>query len=357
MKSIHLLPASILLAACFSSCNFIVKKRLYMPGYYVDWVDLGRNAPRKNEAALSVNVYDALSVKPIQETCIPVDMASTIYLNEGTSINFPSKAFVYENGKTVQCDKVCVYTWEFYTLSDIIASGLSTTSGKRMLVSGGMIYVEVTCCGERLKLRPGKRIEVRMPAGEDPEKMRLFAGKMQNGIVDWKSQGKAILANAALYPPSDSAKYAVEGDWEVDGIPITDGVLEAEYEGEYEGGDPTYLMKSTALGWINCDRFYDIEKKTTLAVTADTSRKTYVAIVFTNIKSVMPGYYNKDNIAEFTGIPKGEDVKVLAYRVDEKKKVAVVGMKDVTLGEEKKVDLDMEEMSLDEFKTLLAGFN
>ena len=82
-----------------------------------------------------------------------------------------------------------------------------------------------------------------------------------------------------------------------------------------------------------------------------------IALIFKNIKSILPGYYNEKKVAEFANIPDGEEVTVLAYRVDKKNKSAVVGVQEVTLGEEGQVDLTMNEMSLDDFKLLLTKFN
>lgn len=323
-----------ILLVCASSCTF--KKRVHLSGYYIDWVRSARTSPHKNTPNYSVSVYDALSQKPAQEFCLLTSGPGAMYCKEGTTIEFPDNAFVRENGKPVECSKVCIYAWEFYSLSDIIASGLSTTSRERMIVSAGMVYVEATCCGERLKLAPGKEITVTMPTGYADDQMRLFSGKIENGIVDWRARGGAV---------------------NTEGSPIRDGreVESADIgEGWYQSD---FLMKSSSLGWINCDRFYKVGKKTSLFVKADTCRKTYVALIFKTIKSVLPGCYDEANVAGFTGIPSGEEVTVLAYRVDEKNNSAVVGYQDVTLGKTKKVYLDMRELSLEEFKAFLAQFD
>ncbi|MGV2481666.1 UNVERIFIED_CONTAM: hypothetical protein IGO34_33245, partial [Salmonella enterica subsp. enterica serovar Weltevreden] len=75
-----------------------------------------------------------------------------------------ANAFVYEDGQAIKCSQVAVFVTEFYSLSDIIASGLTTTDNKRTLASAGMVYIEARCHGEKLKLKPGKKLSVKMPA-------------------------------------------------------------------------------------------------------------------------------------------------------------------------------------------------
>ena len=329
----------ILLASCFSACT--IKERLYMPGYYVHWLGFKSNSPNRNSAGYSMNAYDALSLKPIQEMCIPVSESSEMRCQEGTVIQFPANAFIHQDGSPLRCSKVCVHAWEFYSLSDIIEAGLTTASSGRMIITSGMVYVEATCCGENLKLRPGKQILVKMPVQEEERKTKLFSGKMKNGIVDWTARGNAAADDLDAGNSEYDSSYGVE--------------REMVFEGEYGGAD--YIMRSGSLGWINCDRFYEMEKKTTLFVKADTGRRTCIALIFRGMKSVLPGYYNEAKVAEFSNIPAGEDVTVLAYRVDEKNKTAIVGTEDITLGDTKKVYLDMREMTLNDFKTFLTQFN
>ena len=71
-----------------------------------------------------------------------------------------------------------------------------------------------------------------------------------------------------------------------------------------------YLFSATKMGWINCDKFWDIddEEKTDFIVTAPKGTKTQ--IVFKNIKSIMTGTY-KDGQLVFGGVPLGKQIKII----------------------------------------------
>lgn len=75
-------------------------------------------------------------------------------------------------------------------------------------------------------------------------------------------------------------------------------------------------LKISELGNINCDRFYNVEKKTDVIVNLNEYDfdEIRVYVVFNKIKSVIPGYYREGDkgTIKFTGLPVGEDVVYLA---------------------------------------------
>lgn len=198
-----------------------------------------------------------------------------------------------------------------------------------MLVTSGMIYIEARCEGKKLKLKPGSRVFIKMPARTLDKKMKVFSGKQKNNLLDWTEQPNDIISTSTDIP--------------------------GEYEGEDSLEEGNYfLMKVSKLGWINCDKFYDVKDKTKLIVKADTNVKTSVVLVFTKMKSALPGYYMSPNkIIEFSDLPAGEDVTVVAYRIDEKNKKVVAGTGRATLGSDVLINIQMKEMPLGDFKAVL----
>lgn len=323
----------------FSACS--VKKRVYRSGYYISWYGLANDKSKKTDKQFlnySWNAYDALSIKPTQETIINVDDASRIFCTEGTIIDIPENAFEYDNGVNLKCTKVNVYVWEYYLLADIIAAGLTTTSNRKMLFSDGMVYIEARCLGERLKLKSDKQIVVQMPSAKPDSKMQLFAGNFKNGIIDWKVKGNPEIKGLAVQESTE----LVENE---------DVVYS---ESEYASG---YLMKLSSLGWINCDRFYEIEKKTNLIVKVPSVKNTFVALVFKEMKSIMPGYCFSNNTIDFNNLPDAQQVTLVAYSIDAKNKTTKACTYDLLLGETKEIEIKMNEISQDELKSLLASFN
>ncbi|MES2515412.1 MAG: hypothetical protein V4580_14760 [Bacteroidota bacterium] len=330
------------------SCT--IKKRVYMQGYYVDWMNFAKTDPNPEDTkfvSYSLNAYNALSTKHSQEAVINAFDPEDIYCDEGTIISFPEDAFVYENGKAIKCSQVAIYVTEFYAMSDILESGLTTTCNKRTLSSAGMVYIEASCHGERLKLKPGKKVAVSMPASNYDKKMKAFSGRLKGGIIDWKVNGgvsNILIDSFTEVPDSESlADRSFEGE----GAIFKPGIDNQE----------GYLMTMSKLGWINCDRFYDMKTSTHLLVKADSVAKTCVAMIFKQMKSVLPGYQFANHTTEFKNVPLGEQVTVLAYRVNEKAKEVTVGRQEVVLGDTNVVQLNMEVMSIPNFKTLLAGYN
>jgi hypothetical protein len=350
---------AILLIVAFSgifSCT--IKKRVYMQGYYIDWMNFAKTDPNPNQSnfvSYSLNAYNALSTKHSQEAIIDAADPDDIYCDEGTVIRFPDDAFIYENGKAIKCTQVAIYVTEFYSMSDILESGLTTTSNKRTLASAGMVYIEATCHGERLKLKPGKKVTVSMPTDAYDKKMKAFSGKLKGGIVDWRVNGS--VANAGLGSKKEAVTDSVSSEFFMEGGTEYFGARREDFFTPGEDYQEGYLMTMSKLGWINCDRFYDTKNPTHLLVKADSVAKTCVALIFKQMKSVLPGYQFANHTTEFKNIPMGEEVIILAYRVNEKAKEVMVGKQELRLGDTSLVQLNMETMSLPDFKTMLAGYN
>ncbi|GAA4320047.1 hypothetical protein GCM10023184_05030 [Flaviaesturariibacter amylovorans] len=77
-----------------------------------------------------------------------------------------------------------------------------------------------------------------------------------------------------------------------------------------------YRLRTTALGWINCDRFYNEPgEKVEFYVDAGSSKDVDVKLVFHSIRSVMQGRLQDDRFV-FTGIPVGMDVTIVAMKAD-----------------------------------------
>lgn len=341
-RKVSLITGSLFICLLFCTCT--IKKRVYMRGYYIDWLNFASTKPAwtpKKLVRSTANAYDALAVKASCERVINAEEKNELFFEEGTWIEIPENAFVYANGTEIKCSQVNIMVKEFYLKSDIIESGLTTTSNRKLLVSGGMIYIEAKCCGAELVLRKGKKLKVKMPVHEEyATDMRIFSGQMDKGLMDWKLEGRT--SQSDLPESDDSLSYVSENDY-------------SEREGE--AGNEAYLMEVTTLGWINCDRFYDNKNPTTLYVLADTLKGTSIALVFKDIKSVMPGYLYNNNTTEFKNVPVGQDVTVLAYQVDRKKQQAMVARQDLVIGKKDSVLMNLEPMSLTDFKMMLKEFN
>ena len=114
-------------------------------------------------------------------------------------------------------------------------------------------------------------------------------------------------------------------------------------------------MKINELGNINCDRFYNVDKKTDVIVNLNEYdfEEIRVYVVFNKIKSVIPGYYREGDkgTIKFTGLPVGEDVVYLAatFKGNEVKLAYVnkgVQNKDI-------VPLEFKTLSMQQYENIM----
>lgn len=276
------------------------------------------------------------------------DPSATINITgaEGTVIKIQANSLVYMDGKPVNCKQVDICLREYYSKSDMIAAGLTTHSYKRMLVSGGMIHITATCEGQKLRLLSGKPMDVKFPTnGMKKEKgMRTFYGRHQDALTNWlpsiREEGNEI--------KEDPVKYVDEETGETFDY-------EGESEDEYSKAD-YYFMQSSRLGWINCDRFYDVPDKTDLYVKSDTAVKPSVRLVFRDINSVMPGYYySADKTVKFDDVPKGQTVTAVAVAVKGDK--YFYGSEEVVIGKEREISVPVTQMTRAQFEAQVKALD
>ncbi|MGB0176300.1 MAG: OmpA family protein [Owenweeksia sp.] len=93
---------------------------------------------------------------------------------EGVSMLIEANSFVNKQGETVK-EPVKVTLTEALNFEDYIGHNLTTLSGDRMLVSGGMLQVTAqTANGDTLNLAPGKAITTAVTVPRTEEGMQLF---------------------------------------------------------------------------------------------------------------------------------------------------------------------------------------
>ncbi len=115
---------------------------------------------------------------------IPED-GGVVLSEDGVLISVPKGAFMH-NGKPYN-DPVAVQFQEAIDGSDIMQSGLSTTSNGEMLETGGMISVTgYTIDGEPLDFNPKVGVYVQMPIQDNRTDMQLYDGEVQaDGSINW----------------------------------------------------------------------------------------------------------------------------------------------------------------------------
>jgi hypothetical protein len=178
---------------------------------------------------------------------------------------------------------------------------------------------------------PNAGITVQFPVDyyHKVDSMRLFKGFPSHANIDWK--------------PTDN-------------LDMDKTVIE-------EGGAPDdtiyYILQSLDLGWINCDRFTDITEKTDISFTSPPNFGGSVNLIFTNIKSIMPGTLLEkqyDNIL-FENIPQGERATMLLYQLSKDKSIVSYTTSEIIIGETTKPIMNQGTITLGEFKALVNSLS
>ncbi|MFT6322167.1 MAG: hypothetical protein ACJAT4_003102 [Granulosicoccus sp.] len=110
---------------------------------------------------------------------------------------FPKNSFVDSNGNPIK-GKVEVKLIEAFSMEDFITSGLATQSNGQLLISNGMINIDVTVGGETVALAEGKELTVSMPTmGKNMKGFQMFTGDGQN----WEVDSSMILEDGLIAVP------------------------------------------------------------------------------------------------------------------------------------------------------------
>jgi len=126
-----------------------------------------------------------------------------VQIGRDTILNTAKGAFITVPAGALQApDKdVVLIVREAYTIEDMIRAGLITKSGKQLLSSGGMFYIQAK---DSANVKITKAITVRIPTDEVNADMKLFTGQTTlTGKIDWQDP-------VAL--KKDSAKIVSEGE-------------------------------------------------------------------------------------------------------------------------------------------------
>jgi TonB family protein len=137
------------------------------------------------------DIYSHFDKQP-QLFIIDTNRDTTIICAEGTLIRIKAKTFAYEKTEKEIEGTIQLQVKEYYNLSDMLLSGLTTTSGAEMLETGGMLYIDAMAEQEKCRIKEGREIEIGFPYANKKDDMALFNGQKENDIIDWKQAATVI---------------------------------------------------------------------------------------------------------------------------------------------------------------------
>lgn len=259
---------------------------------------------------------------PVQTFAIDPRKDAEIAGEMGTVITIPANTLRCADGSVPS--RMDIELTEVYGRNMLVNANIHTASNGRLLESGGTVLLEAHCksCGGLVA--PGQTIDLSFPRNGQEEKqgMETFIGrKDRSGNFNWeqdrstRSGGNVEVRNRyyindvqvsreefmALKARFEEEEQVRENE---EAVAVNDEELDA------------YLLKSSELGWINCDRFYDAPQVTDMIVQVDTTLRPSVRLVFEDINSVLAGNYDaRSGQVRFSGIPVGERVRVVGYSI------------------------------------------
>ena len=296
---------------------------------------------------------------------------------------------------------------ESYDAVSILRNNLTTTTNGHQLESDGMIFVNAQLCNRVLTLKEGMQFTFFLPTSLIKEGMELYTGAKDNsGNISWK------ISNNQLIPFNYSAldnllyRYDFLEKKKSDKCPlffcglgrfISGGEIPKKYRNEYyfttagykkyidslcavynvsdyralcevlkneknkafekaleEGsanvGEWNYYVTSVGnLGWMNCDRFYELpeEQKTNVVVAISPAPNVTANLVFTSMKSMMGANYLDDHLA-FQNVAKGENCIVVSMKFEDGK--SYLSVQPITITTDLIVEPEFKEYSVEEIK-------
>jgi hypothetical protein len=267
---------------------------------------------------------------------------------------------------------------ELTNQKEFLSSNTQTISNGRLLVSGGAYYINMTSNGQQLKLKSGKNLKVELPKISNPE-MGLFYGQRDSlGKINWQEAQEKFLSKKIASPDNQNVSDQARGDVvetsdKSDIDAIIDYINEVDTASnkmapqqkekirkEYKLVEKVYeAINIKSLGWINCDRFWEIKNKTDLRIEiepSDSAKCTNVYLVFKDISSILQTYcfddkrYSSNN--GFQDIPLGMKTRLIAYAIKNEKVYSY--STDYTIKAKDIIKIDLKETSEADFKKLIG---
>ncbi|RYD78156.1 MAG: hypothetical protein EOP53_11675, partial [Sphingobacteriales bacterium] len=175
---------------------------------------------------------------------------------------------------------------------------------------------------------------------------KTYASLKNKRAIAYKSYQKRKMAEELQDRCEDRKKKLTEIEAKYDGINV--GRMEQLTEAEMN----YYILKTTQMGWINCDRFAGLtqEQLTEVILPMNAAATTDVKLIMQN--AVMPSY-DVDGKIGFPNVPKGVKATLLGLRFENGQ--PALAMKEIVIGEnENDLEMEFKNFSLSELKKKLA---
>ncbi len=307
---------------------------------------------------------------PPQTFTVPSKGPSLVTGKKGTRISINPSDLETESGKPLG-PNIEVELKELTNQQDLLSANAQTVAGGRLLVSGGAYFIGMVSNGEKLKLKAGRTLNVQFPQLSNKDMALFYGQRNQQGQMDWqktpdvlKSDNTPKTTDTPIVPTDvegNSSDYDAVLDYIKDTAkykPTPEQVEKTKkLQKTYEANQKVYnAIGLNQLGWINCDRFLEVENKTGLYASLDPKDSIQTAnmyLVFKGINSVIQGWGQEDSLPQFANIPIGYKARLIAYALKGEKVFAYSA--DLTIAKGQRMVLDLKEINDKDFKKLMGS--
>ena len=138
-------------------------------------------------------VFSMKGVEAATDTILMTANGTRIWLADVDNL------FVDANGNPVQCSaaqEVKIEVIHALKISDLIGYGISTSEVSKLLETGGMAFLRITCDGKEVNLKAGQYIKIQLPVNSEselqPDMETMYGQAKDNAVNNWSSSGQEV---------------------------------------------------------------------------------------------------------------------------------------------------------------------
>jgi len=213
------------------------------------------------------------SLRPATQTfTIKGDRDTLLVGQNGTTLTILKNTFVNSQGQPAKT--VSVNLVEVSAIADIIKANLQTTSGDKILQTGGMFFIDAKENNKSLAVAEGKSIYVEVKSNNKDPQMKIFGGKFDdNGKIDWTTTDN--LENNLIPIPLNLLNF--KSGWECF---LSDKQIKSITKPEFEN---TYIatrefeQRASVLNFASCEQYKDLSQHLLDIYTSNISKPLFIS--------------------------------------------------------------------------------
>ncbi len=284
-----------------------------------------------------------------QEFNINSDSLELIELENGTRLTIKPGSFMDKNGRKIS-GPVKLQAKEVFEVSSMIMNGLSTTSNGKILESGGMVYIQALSNNDTLTLL--QPILVQIPNLLKIDEAEIFRGySTEQGFINWElvNYENDTTFNTRMIITFDYGYDAVvektlrvlnQDTIELDSTIVYDEDLDTAAV-VYNRAPEFFYSSIDKLGWINIDKFKEIENQSELNILSNIA-DTYGYLIFKNQRTVLPLKFTNSQFSS-EELPANIEAIVVLFATNQEGNHFY--KQSITLGRDTSIDARLKQLS------------